>query len=221
MAEKEAIMEFSWWAWWVTMAFWLVQAGLSFKEKTFSLKQLLEGGVAVSCPDRYNKWKHLPMSFLNNWTVSIADPLVWPIVNGLVVPQIWLMAGWRWEHLVFFFIGIMTSIIAHRIWWGHDENLGHVFKKWGVLERDFFMADLTRAGQAHFWFMAAQVALVLAYIFTPMPRAAVLWMNGLLVVFFAIQNIQAAVIQQGDERKGYTVAAMEIFAIGVITLIKI
>jgi len=81
-------MEFSWITAWVTIMFWLVQVVLSLYEGTFCRQQLLDGRAPVNFHGRY-RWQHLPMSFLNNWSVSIGDLFVFPIVNGLVVPCLW------------------------------------------------------------------------------------------------------------------------------------
>ena len=222
-------MEFEWIvavSFWGTMAFYLAQAAMSVKEGTFSLGQLLEKKTTVNFHGKY-RWQHLPMSFLNNWTVSVGDLLVFPAVNALVAPYLLSMAGWEWKYPVFFFIGIAASVIVHRIWWGHDENLGHVFKSWNRGRGKeggrpaFWVRDLTKAGWVHFWFMALQVAIMLAYIFTPMPKAVVLWVSGLLAVFFVIQNVQAVMIQKGYAPKIFFIAVAEFSAIWTVALAKL
>jgi hypothetical protein len=214
-------MEFSWWAFWATIAVWLFQPVLSFKEKTFSRRQMFGRRRGWAKFHGRYRWQHLPMSFLNNWTVSVGDLLVFPIVNGLVVPQLWPAAGWELKYPVFFFIGNVVSIIAHRIWWGHDENLGHVFKKWEAFERAFFMADLTRAGWAHFWFMVAQATVVLAYFFSPMPPPAVYFVSGLLIIFVMIQQAQAVLVQNGSRGQALATAAIMIPVVAVIAILKL
>ena len=236
-------MEFEWIvavSFWGTMAFYLAQAAMSVKEGTFSLGQLLEKKTTVNFHGKY-RWQHLPMSFLNNWTASWGDLLVWPMVNALVVPILvsryingWLLGGWALVAVLVVFwalpAGIVASILVHRSWWHKDENLGHVFIGWNIgvatddrvdVDHNNWYDDITGAGWVHFWFMALQVAIMLAYIFTPMPKAVVLWVNGLLLAFFAIQNIQSVVIQRGERYNACVNVAMEIFATGCITLIKI
>lgn len=222
-------MEFSWIAFWVTIAFWLAQAVLSFKEGTFSLRQLLDRKINVNFHGRY-RWQHLPMSFLNNWAVSIGDLFIFPIINALVVPYLW-MAGWQWwECIAYFAVGIAVSIIFHRAWWGHDENLGHVFVGWNIghtaetrvdVGYNGFYDDITQAGWVYFWFMAVQSAIVLAYILTPMPDMAVWWVGVLLSIFVIIQNVQAVVIQKGYSPKFLFVTLVELFVIWAIVIIKI
>lgn len=223
-------MEFSWTAFWVTIAFWLVQPILSFKERTFSRGQLLDGwkgkfhGI-YRHHGRY-RWQHLPMSFLNNWSVSIGDPLVWPIFNALVGPHLWPIAGWPYKISVFITIGalasagFLASVIVHRLWWGRDENLGHIFMGWTASSDTVFLVDLTQAGLAHFWFMAAQVTIVLAYIVMPMPREIACWVTMLLAAFFTIQNVQAVVIQRGDVFKSCMVELTEISALCTVFMVK-
>ncbi|MBU2037008.1 hypothetical protein KJ866_02300 [Patescibacteria group bacterium] len=200
----------------VTIASWLAQAILSFKEGTFSLRQLQNRNVAVNFHGRYH-WQHLPMSFLNNWTVSIGDLFIFPIINALVVPYLWLISGWQWKYFVCFIVGIAVSAIFHRAWWGHDENLGHVFIDWN------WNIGMERTNLwVHFWFMAVQVAIVLLCIFTPMPDMMVVWWASVLLsVFVIIQNVQAVVIQKGGSPKFLFLTLVELFVIWAIVIIKI
>lgn len=221
-------MEFSWGAFGITLGFWLAQAILSDMEGTVSLRQLLGRKINVNFHGRY-RWQHLPMSFLNNWTVSIGDLFIFPIINALVVPYLWLISGWQWKCLAYFVAGTAISVIFHRAWWGHDENLGHVFVGWSIdftaetrvdVGHNNFYDDMTQAGWVHFWFMAAQVAVVLASIFTPMPREVVFGTSALLSAFFIIQNVQGVLIQEGFWPKHFFIAAVELSAVWAIAIVK-
>jgi len=208
-------------AFWVTVAVWLVQAGLSQIEGTLCLEQLLERKVEVSFHGRY-RWQHLPMSFLNNWSVSIGDLFFISTFNGLVVPHLWPMAGWWWKYPLCFFCAIAATWVIHKAWWRHDENLGHVFASWEKSGRQDknWQKDVTMAGRVHYLFMVIQVAVMLVYIITPMPGVVVFGVNALLSVFFIIQNAQAVLIQEGFWPNHFFIAAVELAAVWAMAIVK-
>lgn len=223
-------MEFSWIAFWVTIAFYLAQVVLSFKEKTFSLWQLLERKVGVKFHGRY-RWQHLPMSFLNNWAVSIGDLYIFPIINALVVP--YLFSYW-WPKepkevgavimsSALLVGGYIISYLFHRAWWRHDENLGHVFVSWDKSGGRLFFwdQDIAKAGWVHFVFMGIQAAIILGLILTPMPGMMVWWVGVLLSIFVIIQNIQAVVIQKGDSPKFLFITLIELLVLWAIVILRI
>ncbi len=215
-------MEFSWWALWVTIVFWLGQAMLSYGEGTFSLRQLLERKVPVNFYGKY-RWQHLPMSFLNNWAVSIGDLFFLSTFNGLVVPYLGFFGGWYWKYPLCFFCAIVATRIFHKAWWHHDENLGHVFADWKKSngQEKKWMEDMTTAGKVHFWFMLIQIAVLGLSLLTPMPGMVFWWACVLLSVFVIIQNIQAVVIQKGNSPKFLFLTMVELFIIWAIVIIKI
>lgn len=203
----------------ITAAWKLIEAGAAYKNEAFSLRQLLARKVPINFHGKY-RWQHLPMSFLNNWAASWEDMFIFPVINALVIPFLWPMTGWQWKYPTCFIIGLAASTIFHRAWWGHDEHLGHIFAGWGSGRRNRFYKDLTSAGYLHFWFMAIQVAIMLAYAFTPMPEARVFWAGILLMIFVAVQNVQAVMIQKGFWPKLFFIGAVQIVAIWSITIIK-
>ncbi len=220
-------MEYSWIiAFWVTIAFYAGQFFLSIKEGTFALWQLERRRADLNFHGRY-RWQHLPMSFLNNWTVSVSDLYVFPLINALVVPYLWPTDGWPGKLSAFIVIGtlvsagIMVSGVFHQAWWGHDENLGHVFAKWRAISREFFMADMTRAGWVHFFFMAAQIAVMLAYIITPMPRVVLFWVSLLLSGFVILQQLQAHYIQKGNPMRSLFNMMWQIVFIWAVAAFKL
>ncbi len=215
-------MEFLWIAFWVTIAFWLAQAVLSFKEGTFSLGQLLERKVAVNYYGRY-RWQHLPMTFLNNWAVSVGDLFFLSVFNGLVMPYLWLPDGWYWKYPLCLLCAIVATWIFHKAWWRHDENLGHVFISWyksGRQEKKW-MNDITSAGKVHYCFMLFQMFILGLFILTSMPEIVVWWACVLLSVFVIIQNAQAYFIQWGAAFTSFFLALLELFVIWTIAIFKI
>jgi len=219
----------------VTVIWKIIEAGVSYKEGTFSLRQLEKHSrIQIKFHGQY-RWQHLPMSFMNNWAASWGDMIIFPIINALVISSLWLLPSWQWDGSIifvpalFFIVGIVVSVIFHRAWWGHDENLGHVFVGWNIghtsetrveVEHNNFYDDIAKAGWVHFWFMAAQSAIVLAWIPTPMPLEVIIWVSLLLSVFVAVQQIQATLIQKGDGLKHFLIACVEICAIMIIGSVK-
>ncbi|MDD2753720.1 MAG: hypothetical protein PHT44_03885 [Candidatus Portnoybacteria bacterium] len=222
----------------ITLLWKLFEAVMSYKDKTFSLGQLEEySRTPVKFHGQY-RWQHLPMSFLNNWAASWGDMYIFPVVNALVVSSLWPVLDRQWNGVSFFVMftpfflvaGIAVSILFHRAWWGHDENLGHIFIGWNIghtpetrvpVEHNGFYDDMTKAGWVHFWFMSAQVAVMLAYIVAPMPKEVVFWVSGLLAAFFIIQNAQAVMIQRGSWKKHFFIAMAENVIVWNIAIAKI
>lgn len=217
-------MEFSWGAFWGTIAFWLVQSIYSIKEGTFTLGQLQRRGIKVNFHGKDNRWQHLPMSFLNNWAVSLGDLVFLTTLNGLVIPcLLQLTSGWYWKYPLSFILAIVATWLLHRIWWKCDENLGHIFINWeksGGHEKKW-MEDISLAGRVHFWFTLLQIMIVLAYIFTPMPQMTVFYVSLLLVGFVILQQAQAVFIQKEHPTWALMIVIAEITVIVIIAIVKL
>lgn len=231
-------MEFSWFAFWITVTWKVAEGIMSYREGTFSLGQMMTFSMRRTLGERAPLkfhgeycWQHLPMSFLNNWTVSIGDLYVFPIVNALVVPYSWAAWG-SWNISAFLIIGvlvslgILASVIFHQSWWGYDENLGHIFKNWNHGKGKeggrpaYWVRDTTQAGWVHFWFMAFQVAVVLAYIITPMPRGVLFWVSLLFSGFVILQQLQGAFIQKRNSMRSLFNVMWQIVLIWAIAAFK-
>ncbi len=210
----------------ITIIWKLIEALASAVDGTFSLGQLLARKVNVNFHGKRD-WQHLPMSFLNNWSASWSDLLIFPIVNALVVPYLCGVGFW-W--ILFLSVGIWGSIVFHRAWWGHDENLGHVFMAWNVgvvcddrvdVRHNNFYDDMTSAGWIHLWFMAVQVAIICGFIFMPMPPLVVFFVSVLLFAFIVLQQAQAVFIQNGTVPRAVITTIVEIMVIVAISIIKL
>jgi hypothetical protein len=103
------------------------------------------------------------------------DAILLPIVNALVVP--WIAAGvWVVAPLL---AGAAASLALHA-WWhgGHPHGIRE--HMWPSRPTGRWHADLSWAGWCHVAYVAVEVALLITYVVTPMPVAAVLWVSLLL-----------------------------------------
>ncbi|MBU1137297.1 hypothetical protein KKD72_02960 [Patescibacteria group bacterium] len=173
-------MEFSVIAAIITVLFWLVQAVISFREKTFSCRQ-----------------GRVKMSFLQNWAVSIGDLFIFPIINGLIIGNTDGVGHFKLKYLIFLILGAIVSYILHQLWWRRNENLGHVFPSWENSRKypQLWTSDISAAGWVHFFFVAFQSAVLVLYISSLLPLKVVIWVGALFVAFLVIQNLQAKFIQ--------------------------
>lgn len=183
-----------------TLAVVALEALLSFLEGTFY----------------GNQWRHLHMSFLRNWAVSIGDVFIFPAINILVVPAVINRECWY----LYLLGGLFASIGMHWLWWHHDENLGHVFANWNKSQGDpaRWMLDITGAGWIHVFFMAGELGILLAYVFAPMSSLVVLEVGGLLLVFVGIVVLQAKYVQ-GSVDRGLSIALFS--SVVAITVLKL
>jgi len=189
----------------ITMGFWLGQFLYANKEGTLIREQ-----------------GRVQMSFLRNWAVSAGIPSIFLYLNLIILDNIEITTG-RFEflkYLVYLFFGGIISYFLHRLWWGHDENLGHVFPSWEASGRDsiFWMRDISKAGWIHFVFVGFQAAILIWYVFSSMPSGIVILVGIFLGVFVVLQTIQAQVIQSGANLKLFF---LEMAGITLVTVIKL
>jgi hypothetical protein len=103
------------------------------------------------------------------------DALLLPVVNALVVPWIPSGAWLAWPLLA----GASVSIALHA-WWhgGHPHGVReHI---WPSRPAGRWHADLSWAGWCHVVYVAFEVAVLVAYLVTPMPARVVLLVSLLL-----------------------------------------
>src|SRR3989339_693205 len=103
----------------LTVGFWLGQLVLSFHEKTFSRRQ-----------------RRVKMSFLWNWSVSVGGLVIFPVINGLIAGNINIDGAFYLKYIGAMAFGFFISFVLHRLWWGRNENLGHVFPNWEKSEKE-------------------------------------------------------------------------------------
>jgi hypothetical protein len=178
-------LQFSVWAALLTALIVIIEAIISFSEKTFSRKQ-----------GRVN------LSFCWHWGVSIGDLVILPVVNGLVVPHlsfgIWF----------FIFLGLSFNItwFCHKAWWPDPQNSlaqGFIFAnaKSGHIHRNLWYRDMTWAGWIHFLFMTIQIVILGGYLITPMPKDIVSLISWIFIVFIPVAVIEPGIIQTGGLQK--------------------
>ncbi len=197
-------------AFFVTLLWWIIEAGVSKSEGTFSHRQ--------KNPPPY---VDLEMSFLQNWSISIGMP-IFAVINFLVAQRIYNRISSYNDIFIditacvlFLMAGYVMTFLLYFFWHGHNENLGHVFKRWSSPTN--WTQDITNAGFVHFVFLVFQIAIVLLYIFLPMGIKNVIAVQSLLLVFIIIINLQAKFIQKSCN---LAILLIQIIALAVITAIK-
>jgi hypothetical protein len=166
---------------------------------------------------------HLRMPFVKNYSVFWGGFLIFPIVNALIVPRLWVMReDYYWELLapVAILIGYLVVLAFYCSWWGHDENRGHVFVDWTKSKHDKhnWTKDITKSGWWRFIHMPFQVAVLFLFFVLPMPFIVVILVGILLFVWVWVVNFQALIIQKSLNPKW---AVCQFSIIGFFMTIKL
>jgi hypothetical protein len=182
-------MRFSWIACFITMAVVILEGIFAWLDGSFSRRQ----------------WRHLRLSFLWHWGVSIGDLVILPIINGLIIP--YLIIDWDLSpHGLFVKLLIYSAFLAgsffvtkwcHKLWWpAKKEDFGHIFSNWfgSRGRRNLWFEDLTWSGAVHFIFMIVQLVIVASYLLTPMPREVVMSVGILMAIFLPIATIEPGIV---------------------------
>lgn len=209
----------------MTVLYKFIEGAISYHEKTFSLRQLEANGVAINFHGR-KRWQHLPMSFLNNWTASWGDVIIFPVINALVIPELLSRSGfWQPAWLVLWIlVGFIVSAVFHQQWPKDAANHGHIFAIWwsepAYLKIVFWPVAMAKAGWWHFCFMASEIAILLGFVFTPMPRITLVCVSVLLIYFVTLQHAQAILVQNREARPVLMSTLVALGIIFVVSLIK-
>lgn len=103
------------------------------------------------------------------------DAVLLPAVNALVVP--WISEGaWLAAPLL---VGVAASIALH-VWWHGGHRHGIREHMWPSRPTGRWHADLSWAGWCHVVYVAFEVAVLIAYVVTPMPLGVVMLVSLLL-----------------------------------------
>jgi hypothetical protein len=96
------------------------------------------------------------------------DALLLPVVNALVVPSIPAGAWLAWP----LFVGIAASVALHA-WWHGGHAHGIREHMWPSRPTGRWHTDLSWAGWCHVVYVAFEVAILVAYVVTPVPPRVV------------------------------------------------
>jgi hypothetical protein len=105
------------------------------------------------------------------------DAVLLPCVNALVVP--WIAPGW-WL-AVPLGVGAAASAALHA-WWHGGHGGGVREHMWPARPVGRWHADLSWAGWCHVVYVAVEMAILTAYVVTPMPPPTILAVSVLLTL---------------------------------------
>lgn len=192
-------MKFSWLAAVITVLAMLVEANVSYEEGTFWRSQR----------------RHVRMTFLWNWAISVGGFVILPIFNAMIVSQLRLEL---WLYVTGCLVGIFITWSLYWLWWKQgEENKGHVLY-WDAKQAARWTGNVTIAGWLHFIYMAAEIMIMGVYTVSPMSRSVVLAVGGLFLFYVVMVNIQAKVVQQSFR---WSVFIGELAAVVIFTVAKL
>ncbi|MCX6761783.1 MAG: hypothetical protein NTY33_02985 [Candidatus Moranbacteria bacterium] len=151
--------------------------------------------------------KHVNLSFLKHWGVSIGDLFIFPLINAFIIPRL----NFNLWYILGFVLALVITLLCHRAWWPgpQDENAqGFILMNNPPLlptrhcfSKSYWYLAITRAGWIHIFFMTCQLAILGGYILTPMPRPVVNAVSLLLAVFLPLGVIEPGIVQSGGIKK--------------------
>lgn len=109
------------------------------------------------------------------------DAVLLACVNALVVP--WIAPGW-W--LVGPLVVGTAAAVALHAWWHGGHGVGLREHMWPARPTGRWHTDLSWAGWCHAVYVAFEVALLVAYVVTPMPASVILLVSALLTIHVPI-----------------------------------
>jgi hypothetical protein len=109
------------------------------------------------------------------------DAVLLPCVNALVVP--WIAPGWwlAWALAA----GTAASVALHA-WWHGGHGAGVREHMWPSRPHGRWRSDLSWAGWCHVVYVAVEMAILVAYVVTPMPPATIAAVSVLLTLHVPI-----------------------------------
>ena len=113
------------------------------------------------------------------------DAALLALVNGLVAP--WLEPGWWFAGPAL--AGVVATIALHA-WWHGGRGEGLREHMWPARRTGRWWQDLSWSGWCHVLYVAGEVALLAAYLATPMPPAVVLCVSALLTLHVPLGVLQ-------------------------------
>lgn len=191
-------LQFSWLAWALSVVF-VIASGL--------------------CAWREGNWTRrddLDIGFVNHGGMW-SDLIVLPIVNAAIVPSL-LVGTWLIAPVL---IGIASSWWLHAHW---HRGGGEQFWRehlWPARDHDRWQRNLSWAGWLHVVYVAAEIALLMAYAFTPVSPSVVLIVSVLLSVHVPIGLFAPAWVATGGHLMRNRLLWPALGMVWIVALVKI
>jgi hypothetical protein len=150
------VLEWSWPAWLISVA------------------TVAASGVVAALEGHWSRARGLDIGFGTHGGMW-SDALLLSALNALVVP--WVGFG-RW---LFWTLAVgAAGTVALHAWWHGGHGAGLREHMWPARPTGRWYADLSWAGWCHVVYVAFEVALLVAYVATPMPASVVVAVTLLL-----------------------------------------
>jgi hypothetical protein len=145
-----------------------------------SVVAVVVSGVVAAAEGHWRRGHRLHVGFAAHGGMW-GDAILLPIANALIVP--WLPSGaWLAAPLAG---GVVASAALH-LWW-HGGHAGGIREHmWPSRPTGRWAADLSWAGWCHVVYVSFEVALLLAYVVTPVPARVVVLVSLLLTAHVPI-----------------------------------
>ncbi len=184
------MLEWSWAAWWVSVA------------------AVVASGLVAGAEGNWRRRADLDIGFRSHGGMW-GDAVLLPVANAAVVPWI----DWGWWLLAPVAVAGVTSVALHALWHGATSH-GVRDHMWPTRPTGRWAADLSRAGWCHVVYVTGQLGLLLAYAVTPVPLPVVALVTGILTVHVPLGLLHPAWFATG----GIRVAGTRLMTGALVTL---
>lgn len=119
------------------------------------------------------------------------DLIILPVVNGLIVPHLPRLNSRRLAvGVALGACAVFAAAVAHQQWAAMGKAAGTTDFVFPNHQTGMWYRDMSTSGYLHLGYMSAELTLVLAYTFTPIPPRSVVLVSSLLTVHLIIGQVQ-------------------------------
>jgi hypothetical protein len=188
----------------------------SWSAWTLSVVFVIASGLCAWWEGNWWRREDLDIGFASHGGMW-SDLLVLPIVNAVIVPwlrfETWLAAP--------ALAGMALSWWLHAHW--HRGGGEHYWREhmWPARHHERWERNLSWAGWLHVLYVAAEIGLLVAYAFTPVPSSVVLIVSALLTVHVPIGLFAPAWVATRGRLVRNRLLAPALAAIWIVALVKL
>jgi hypothetical protein len=145
-----------------------------------------------------------------------ADGIFFSLVNGAMFAHLDLSLA---TVLVGLALGVFVAAVTHRTW-GASGGTGHM---WPMHRHNHWLRDLSIAGWLHVIFTALELAVMFAYVVSPMPASVVWIVAGLMTLFVPLAAVQPTwvMVKRAPGKDAWQVAALMWALLWLVTGLKL